>query len=125
MWKLVSQAVYVLVLLIVFVYLVGYDSVNKYLEEETFFSEKKIVSDLSKPPAVTVMVQNLNGHGGWKKNSSSEEQSSDHLFISVFCNTSEQYHKLVDCIDRETYSLEETILSIKNGDKFGVRPNLR
>ena len=125
MWKLVSKAVYVLVLLIVFVYLVVYDSVKKYLEEETFFSEKKIVSDLSKPPAVTVMVQNLNGHGGWKKNSSSEEKSSDHLSISVFCNISEQYHKVVDCIDRETYSLEETILSIKNGDKFGVRPNLR
>ena len=125
MWTTVGKAVYVLVLLILFVYLVGYDSVIKYLEEETFFSEKKTLSDLSKPPAVTVMVQNLNGHGGWKRNSSSEEGSSDHVFIPMFCNTSQEYSELVDCLNRETFSLEETILSMKNGDKFGVRPNLR
>ena len=45
MLNLLGKAVYVLVLLILFVYLVGYDSVNKYLDEETFFSEKKIISD--------------------------------------------------------------------------------
>ena len=125
MFKLVGKAVYVLVLLILFVYLVGYDSVSKYLEEETFFSEKKIISDISKPPAVTVTVQNLKGHGGWKPDMSSEEESSDHIFIPLYCNTSEEYSKVVDCVDNHTYSLRETVLSINNGNKFENRQNLR
>ena len=125
MLNLVGKAVYVLVLLIVFVYLVGYDSVNKYLEEETFFSEKKIISDISKPPGVTVMVQNLNGHGGWKPDASSDASRSGHVFIPLYCNTSEEYSKVVDCVDNHTYSLRETVLSINNGNKFENRQNLR
>ena len=126
MLQLVGKAVYILVLLIVFLYLVGYDSVNKYLEEETFFSEKKIISDPSKPPGVTVIVQNLNGHGGWKPNISySDENIYDQLYIRVFCNTSEEYSKVVDCIDHNMYSLGETFLSINNGNKWVNRQNLR
>ena len=126
MLQLVGKAVYVLVLLIVFVYLVGYDSVNKYLEEETFFSEKKIISDPSKPPGVTVIVQNLNGHGGWKPNiSSSDENIYDQLYIRVFCNTSEEYSKVVDCVDHNMFSPGETFLSINNGNKWVNRQNLR
>ena len=128
MLKLVGKAVYVLVLLTVFVYLVGYDSVKKYLEEETFFSEKKIFSDLSKPPAVSLMVQNLNGHGGWKpdiSSSSPDENIDEDVYIPVFCNTSEEYSKVVDCIDNNMYPLGETILEINNGNKWGNSQNLR
>ena len=127
MLNLVGKAVYVLVLLIVFVYFVGYDSVNKYLEEETFFSEKKIIADLSKPPGLTLMVQNLNGHGGWKPeiSSSSDENAYEHVFIPLFCNISEEYSKVVDCVDDKMFSLSETVLSIKNGNKLDRRQDLR
>ena len=125
MLNLLGKAVYVLVLLILFVYLVGYDSVNKYLDEETFFSEKKIISDISKPPGVTVTVQNLNGHGGWKPHISSNENENEHVFIHMYCNTSDEYSKVVDCVDNHTYPLRETILSIDNGNKFENRQNLR
>ena len=125
---LVGKALYILVLLVVFVYLVGYDSLHKYLEEETFFSEKKVMSDLGKPPGLTLVVQNLNGHGGWKPDVASDSEWNDvyeHVFIPGFCNTSEDYSKVVDCIDNNMFSLGETVLFINNGQKFENRPNLR
>ena len=125
---LVGKALYILVLLVVFVYLVGYDSVHKYLEEETFFSEKKFMSDLGKPPGLTLVVQNLNGHGGWKPDVASDSEWNDvyeHVFIPGFCNTSEDYSKVVACIDNNMFSLGETVLFINNGQKFENRPNLR
>lgn len=122
MFKLVGKTVYVILLLVMFVYLVGYDSVRKYLDEETFFSEKKVANDASKPPAVSVMVHNVEGLGGWKPRT----QDSEYFrFIEKFCNGYEDFSTVIQCIENKTYSAKEAFLSIKNGKKNDDRLEIR
>ena len=59
MLKVWWKGVYIFLLLSVFFYLFAWDSVQKFWDEETFYTERKVPYDESQPPAVSVMVHYL------------------------------------------------------------------
>ena len=123
MLKVWWKGVYIFLLLSVFFYLFAWDSVQKFWDEETFYTERKIPYDESQPPAVSVMVHNLKGTGGWKPD---KQQDGEYLrYFGKFCNLSEEYWKVVQCIENQTYSVEDTFLALNNGKKSEARQEIR
>ena len=110
MKKNLLKTIFTIILLGLFIRYFGWPAIEKYRQKVTFFSEEKILFDKSKPPAISVYINNA-GIGGWKKrtNNSIRELSK------AFCSETANFTYFIDCIDNKSYKLEELFRHIRNG----------
>ena len=90
----------------------GYPSYVKYLKNQTFISEETVNFDLLKPPALTFMASRSKLFKGWKQN-----VDEDWVNLSQICNTTEDYEKVVKCMNDKTLKLSDFVKEAKSGDE--------
>ena len=81
----------------------------------TFFSEEKWLFDKSKPPAISVYINNP-GIGGWKKRADNHSWE----LSKAICDETDNFTYLIDCIENNSYKRGELFQKITNGI-FGIR----
>ena len=113
MIKIILKTIFTIILLGLFIWYFGWPAVDKYRQKVTFFSEEKVV--VSKPPAISVYINNA-GIGGWKKGANDPYEFAT---LKDFCNETDNFTSITDCIDNKSYKREELFEKIKNG-KFGI-----
>ena len=110
----ILRTIFTIILLALFIRYFGWPAIEKYRQKVTFFSEEKWLYDKSKPPAISVYINNA-GIGGWKKGAN---DPYDFATLKDFCNETENFTYITDCIDNNSYNRAELFQKINNG-KFG------
>ena len=115
MINIVWRTVFTIILLGLFIWYFGWPAIDKYRQKVTFFSEEKWLYDKSQPPAISVYINNA-GIGGWKKGA-----NDPYTFATLkdFCNETDNFSYITDCIDNKSYKRREIFQKIENG-KFGI-----
>ena len=77
--------------------------------EQRLVRETRVLFDSSRAPAITVKRINK-GAGGWKMNDPTE-------YLSARCDLSQSFQQVLQCIQSNTFTLEETIAQVLVGPK--------
>ena len=116
MTKIILKTIFTIILLGLFIRYFGWPAIEKYRQKVTFFSEEKWLFDKSKPPAISVYINNV-GIGGWKKGANDPYEFAT---LKDFCNETANFTDITDCVDNKSYKRGELFQKIQNG-KFGIK----
>ena len=86
----------------VFLLYFGCPSYERFRKGDTVFSERQVPLASSRPMGITVYAQN-EWMNGWKN------YSGRGINYTKFCNTTDDYGKMVECINEKTYSHDDMI----------------
>ena len=98
---LLCRFVFVTILIFVFITNFGIPSYNKFIDGNTIFTERKVRIDKQKPPAITIFP--------WRSDMFNGLKNETFVKIQDFCNTSKPYEKVVECIEKNTFTKEDII----------------
>ena len=115
MLKILLRTMFTIILLCLFIRNFGLPAIDKYRQKVTFFSEEKWLFDKSKPPAISVYINNP-GIGGWKKRTDNHSWE----LSKAICDETDNFTYFIDCIENNSYKRGELFQKITNGI-FGIR----
>ena len=115
MIKSILKTLFTTILLGLFIRFFGWPAIEKYRQRVTFFSDEKWFYDKSKPPAISVYINNA-GIGGWKKG---DNDPYEFMTLKDICNETDNFTYITDCIDNKSYKREELFEKVQNGI-FGI-----
>ena len=118
-WDAIDVFIHIL-LLSIFVYCFGYSMVRDYIHSSTVFTEKTIkYNDLPGITLVNLIAGSSAWNHGWKLGNLDAVDVKSILedVCSKYPNFTSTYREYVKCIDEQTFSADDLILSWYNGTR--------
>ena len=104
MFFITVKLVFIASLFLVFLVYFGSPSYKRFQQKDTVFIEHEVPFDQRRPMQITVYAWSEWPMVGWKT------PQAGMLNITQLCNSTEEYDKLVECINNETHSQEDVLL---------------
>ena len=114
--------VFIHILLVsIFVGCFGYPMVRDYVNFSTVFSEETVnYNDLPEISFVNLIAGSSTMNHGWSienLNVTDEDSFLKDVCTSLYPNFSSTYREYIDCIDEQTFSADDLIVSWYNGER--------
>ena len=104
MFFITVKLVFIASLFLVFLVYFGAPSYKSFQQKDTVFIEQEVPFDQRRPIQITVYAWREWLYVGWKTH------QGGRLNITHLCNSTEEYDKLIGCINNLTYSQEDVII---------------
>ena len=104
MFFITVKLVFIASLFLVFLVYFGSPSYKRFRQKDTVFIEQEVPFDQRRPIQITVYAWSKWTYFGWKTH------QGGRLNITHLCNSTEEYDKLIECINNLTYSQEDVII---------------
>ena len=112
MLLLACKAIFTTVLFAIFVTYFGHPYYKKYQENRTMITIENVPFKHLDPPTITVATSRSRPFNGWKPN-----LDQTYTNLSMVCNISQSYQKVVKCINEKTFLLSDFVENARNADK--------
>ena len=104
MFFITVKLVFIASLFLVFLVYFGSPSYKRFQQKDTVFIEQEVPFDQRRPIQITVYAWSKWLYVGWKTH------QGGRLSITHLCNSTEEYDKLIECINNLTHSQEDVII---------------
>ena len=122
-WNLSLKLLFVALLFTFFVWRFAIPSFKKFLYSGVTIDKTWARRQQEDSPSVTFCALNNKAMLGWKRNESINEEDWFTSAIVVFCNNPKTVDDAMDCLDKETFNLTETIKTIKTTAGNNIKTN--
>ena len=112
MLKFLCRGAFSISLFLIFFYFFGYPSFITYQRKKTMFTEETVSFNNLEPPTITLAMSNSVLFKGW--NTNSVENWSN---LSQVCDISEEYDKVANCVNENTFNLADVVTKATNAFK--------
>ena len=107
------KALFITILFGVFGCQFAYPSIKKFFQSGVLTDKTWARRGSEDSPSVTICAQNKISSYGWKETGNPDLRFKIPAF-EMFCNDTENVEKMLDCMDKKTFNLSETVLDAES-----------